>query len=528
MKTKVFIFIGIFLLGIPAANLRAQDKILELLPGAENTIIDLAKGTQTLVGNVRFSYQGNLMYCDSAVYFLNKKHVYAYGKVHLNSRDTLNLFCDSLFYNDNNHIAKLWSNVRIRDRYYRIDTDSLEFHTKKETMTYRHGAVITNLTKNERLTSRTGTYSRKTEVFHFGKDVVFTDDRYHIDTDTMRYKTKTEELYFYGQTRIHQLSDSTITYCQKGYFDAKNNKGVFEGKARIFKPEQHLYGDKLTYNSQGELAIGEGNVRLVDFKEEVEIYCGYAISDGENRYKRATDNPMFFSFKDQDTSYLLADTIYIQLDSLDEVIMIRAYFNVRSASKDYLSVCDSLVNNKADSITQMFGSPILWNENTQMTGEYMEVIQDSSSIRSARVEGKALSISEVEPAEYYNQVSGRDMTGYFSSGKLHMVHVIGNAKTIYFVEDEKENDSTIVVERQGMTRLVSSELKVFLDSGEVQRVTYFGEPDGVYYDLNKVPEKETKSEFFNWQPEKKPLPAVPLYWEQRIIHDNHFGNSSIQ
>jgi len=511
--------LSFLLLILIGANLRAQDKILELLPGAENTTIDLAKGTQTLVGNVRFSYQGNLMYCDSAVYFINKKHVYAYGKVHLNSRDTLNLFCDSLFYNDNTNIAKLWSNVRIRDRYYRIDTDSLEFHTKKETMTYRNGAVITNLTKNEKLTSKTGTYSRKTEVFNFGKNVVFTDDRYHIQTDTMRYKTRTEELNFYGKTRIHQLSDSTVIYCQKGYFDTKNNSGTFESNAKIFKPDQHLYGDKLIYNGATEFAQGEGNVRLIDFKEQVEIFCGKAISDGQNKFKQATDNPKFFSFKDADTSYLLADTIFIQLDSLDEVQFIQAYFNVRYASKDYLAVCDSLVNNKKDSLTQMFGSPILWNENTQMTGDYMEVVQDSSHIKTARVEGKALSISEVETEKYYNQVSGREMTGFFREGKLHMVHVVGNAKTIYFIEDEKENDSTIVVERPGMSRLVSSELKVYLDSGEVQRVTYIGEPDGANYDMGKIPENEMKSEFFNWQPDKRPLPPIPLYLEELMLFE---------
>jgi lipopolysaccharide export system protein LptA len=501
-------------------NAYAQDKLLELLPGAEFITMDMVQGKQTLVGNVRFSYQGNLMYCDSAVYYFNKKHVYAYGKVHLNSRDTLNLFCDSLFYNDNTNIAKLWSNVRIRDRYYRIDTDSLEFHTKKETMTYRNGAVITNLTKNEKLTSKTGTYSRKTEVFNFGKNVVFIDDRFHIQTDTMRYKTRTEELYFYGQTRIHQLTDSTIIYCQKGYFDTKNNSGTFEGNAKIFKLEQHLYGDHLVYKGATDFAIGTGNVRLIDFKEQVEIFCGKAVSDGEKRFKQATDKPMFFSFKDKDTSYLLADTIFIQLDSLEEVSFIRAHKNVRYASKDYRAICDSLVNNKSDSISQMFGNPILWNENTQMSGEYMEVIQDSAHIKTARVQGKALSISEVEPDKYYNQVSGRDMTGYFTEGKLNMVHVIGNAKTIYFIEEEKENDSTIVVERQGMSRLVSSELKVFLDSGEVQRVTYIGEPDGVYYDMSNVPEKELKSEIFNWQPEQKPALPLQLYLEKLAIYEN--------
>lgn len=502
----------------------SQQKLLELLPGAEKTIVDLKSGTQTLVGNVRFSYQGNLMYCDSAVYFLEKKHVYAYGKVHLNSRDTLNLFCDSLFYNDRTNLAKLWSNVRIRDRYYRIDTDSLEFHTKKETMTYRHGAVITNLTKNERLTSRTGSYARKTEVFNFGKSVEFRDDRYHIDTDTMRYKTKSDELFFYGKTRIHDQSDSTVIYCQKGYFDSKNNKGKFEIDAKIYKTEQHLFGDVLNYDGALELAEGTGNVRLLDLKENVEIFCGHAVSDGINKFKRATIDPVFFNYKDQDTSYLKADTIFIQLDSLDQVILILAHENVAFASKDYFAVCDSLSNSKSDSLTKMFGTPILWTENTQMTGEYMEVLQDSSAIKLAKVEGKALSISEVEPDLYYNQVSGRNMTGYFQEKKLVLVHVVGNAKTIYFLEEEKENDSTKVVERQGMSRLVSGELKVFLDSGEVQRVSYYDEPDGVHYDLSKAPEKELKSENFNWQPAKKPSSPIAML---RLRHPDFMIESEL-
>lgn len=495
----------------------AQKNLLELLPGSDRTIIDLPAGKQTLIGNVRFTYQGSLMYCDSAVYYLDLRQVYAYGKVHLNSRDTLNLFCDSLFYNDRTNIAKLWSNVRIRDRYYRIDTDSMEFHTKKETMTYRHGAVITNLTKNERLTSRTGTYSRKTEVFNFGQNVEFRDDRYHIDTDTMRYKTKTDELNFYGSTRIYDQSDSTVIYCKKGYFDSKNNKGKFEVDAKIYKPEQHLFGDVLDYDGTAELAQGEGNVRLIDFKENVEIFCGHAISDGKNKYKRATIDPVFFNYKDKDTSYLKADTIFIQLDSLDDVTLILAHKNVKSASKDYFAICDSLSNSKADSLTKMFGKPILWTENTQMTGDYIEVLQDSNSIKLAKVEGKALSISEVEPDLYFNQVSGRNMTGYFEEKKLVLVHVVGNAKTIYFIEEEKENDSTVVVERQGMSRLVGGELKVFLDSGEVHKVTYYEEPDGVHYDLSKVPAKELKSDNFNWQPDKKPLTPLGML---RTINPN--------
>lgn len=497
-----------------------SQKELELLPGAEYTIYDDIKKIAYLSGNVRFKYEGTMMYCDSARYEELNQKVFAYGKVHMNSQDTLNLFCDSLHFSDRTKLATLYGNVRVRDRYYRIDTKELTFHTTKETMSYQKGAVITNTTKNEKLTSGTGVYYKKSEVFNVGRNVVFQDDRFHINTDTMRYKTKTDEINFYGKTRIQQLEDSTIIYCQKGYFNAKNNDGVFEGNAKIFKPEQHLFGDKLTYTGAQELAIGEGNVRLIDFKENVEIFCGHAVSHGKQNYKNATENPIFFSYKDQDTSYLIADTIFIQLDYLDEVSFINAHRNVRYASESYYAICDSLSNNAADATTRLFGAPVLWTENTQMTGDYMEVFKDSSDIREARVEGNALSVSEVEKDLYYNQVVGKNMTGYFTQGKLKLVHVVGNAKTIYFVEEEKENDSTMVINRQGMARMLSGELKVALDSGEVTRVTHIGEPDGVFYDMNKIPEKEMKTENFRWEIEKKPDPPFAIRRKVLSLFEN--------
>lgn len=516
MTFKLFGLMVIFFYVTPSLS----QKELELLPGAEYTTYDDIKKIAYLSGNVRFKYEGTMMYCDSARYEESIQKVFAYGKVHMNSQDTLNLFCDSLHYSDRTKLATLYGSVRVRDRYYRIDTKELSFHTKKETMTYKKGAVITNMNKNEKLTSENGVYYKKSEVFNVGKNVVFQDDRFHIRTDTMRYKTRTDEINFYGKTRIEQFEDSTIIYCKKGYFNALKNDGIFEGNAEILKPDQHLFGDTLTYNGAQKLAIGVGNVRLIDFKENVEIFCGHAVSDGIQNFKNVTENPIFFSYKDQDTSYLIADTIFIQLDSLDEVSAINAHRNVRYASESYYAICDSLSNNTIEATTKLFGDPILWTENTQMTGDYMEVLQDSSNIREARVEGSALSVSEVEKNLFYNQVVGKNMTGFFTQGKLKLVHVVGNAKTIYFVEEENENDSTTVINRQGMARMLSGELKVALDSGEVTRVTHIGEPDGVLYDMNKIPEKEMKTENFRWEIEQKPKASFAIRRKTIDLFDN--------
>ncbi len=76
----------------------SQKDMIELLPGSESLQYDAKTGIHRLLGNVNFIYQGNKMYCDSAYYYQRSKSVRAYGHVHINKRDTLNLFCDSLFY----------------------------------------------------------------------------------------------------------------------------------------------------------------------------------------------------------------------------------------------------------------------------------------------------------------------------------------------------------------------------------------------------------------------------------------------
>ena len=96
-KSALFISALFFLSNIT----NAQDDILELLPGSETLEYDENTGVHRLIGNVNFIYQGNKMYCDSAYYFQRIRSVRAYGKVHVNKRDTLNLYCDSLYYNGN-------------------------------------------------------------------------------------------------------------------------------------------------------------------------------------------------------------------------------------------------------------------------------------------------------------------------------------------------------------------------------------------------------------------------------------------
>ena len=70
----------------------------------------------------------------------------------------------------------------------------------------------------------------------------------------------------------------------------------------------------------------------------------------------------------------------------------------------------------------------------------------------------------------------------------------------FISEDKEETDTTIVIKRQGMNRLYVTRSRVYLDSGEVVGITYFKQPDGVVYPLNKIPKAEQFVPGFEWNP----------------------------
>ena len=511
IKPKIALLIGaIFFL-----TTGVSQNLIELLPGSDKLIIDNSKGYQKLIGNVKFKYQGHLMYCDSALFYDKKGEVYAYSRVHINKQDTLNLYCDSLYYNSKTKQAKLWSNVRVRDREYKLETDTLDYDANKKAAIYRHGGTITHIQRNDKLTSKVGYYYPDAKNFFFRTDVVYDDDKYHITTDTMKFNSIKEQLHFFGKTHIYQHADTTNIYCYNGYFNLKENEGEFIDSARITKPNQTISGDTLRYFSTDEISIGLGNVIVRDSVENVEFRGDYLHSHGKLRTKLITQNAFAIFFQEDDTTYIQADTLFALSDSLDEIERMQAYFKVQIYSTQYQGVCDSLTYSNEDSLMRMYRTPVLWNKNNQLTGDFITVKRDAKHIRHARIEGKALSVSELDSGEYYNQVSGRDMDGYFKEGDLYLLHVQGNAKTIYFPEDESENDTSIVITRSGMNRLVSSELKLYLDSGEVVGLTNLEQPEGAFYGIEKIPEKELKTEHFVWHKEIRPLRPdlfpLPIY-----------------
>ena len=147
----------------------------------------------------------------------------------------------------------------------------------------------------------------------------------------------------------------------------------------------------------------------------------------------------------------------------------------------------------------MFYDPVIWAKNTQLKGDTILAFIKDSVLTSAFVLGNASALMELDSGKYYNQLSGRKIISNFSNNEMKRADIQGNAWTIFYPIQEEKNDSLFIKKRMGLNRLYASDLRLYLDSGEIVGVTYFDEPDGIFYPMDQIKEEERFIQGFSWK-----------------------------
>ena len=496
--TGAFFFSG-FLLG--------QKNILELLPGSDKIYFDKKNGVHRLVGSVSFNYQGNTMFCDSAHYRENNKIVRAFGNVQIRKGD-LNLFCDSLYYNGRSKYAKLWGHVRVRDSEYKITTDSLDYDVKNGKAIYRRFGTIESIVSDEKITSKTGYFFPQKGSFFFSGNVNYKKEKLTITTDTLQFSYEKQTTYFYGPTKI--VNDTVTILCKKGWYNVKKEEGVLYQKAEIIQKNSLVRGDTLYYNGLKQAYEGKGNVFYKDYDQNLIFIGNRAYSSNEKRYAYLTGNSIAFKVHDKDTIFIHADTLHLYKDTLNKTKEIRGNKNVKIYNKSIQCVSDSAFYIPNENILYLRSKPIVWAQNTELKGSKIDVFLKDTLIDKILVSGNANAIMEVDSGNFYNQIAGKDIIAWFENNELVRTDVQGNAHTIYFPEEMTKTDSSFQKKRMGMNRVLASDLRIYLDSGEVKGITYFDKPDGVFFPLDKIKQEEKFINGFSLSPALRPKSAFDI------------------
>lgn len=206
-----------------------------------------------------------------------------------------------------------------------------------------------------------------------------------------------------------------------------------------------------------------------------------------------------------------------------------AYHRGRFFKKDMQGVADSLVFVEKDSMLYMFRKPIIWSGERQVTGNRIDVHFNDSTADWAFLPESGL-ISEYVDEDFYNQISGKEITAYFEDQGLRKMSVSGNVETIFLPQ---EADSTY----NRMVSAESSYLELDLKDNKMDRLKMWPEVSGTVTPIFLVKRSQQYLQKFKWwgflRPEREwygdqirwadNLGEIPDELEQYFLSPSDFG-----
>ncbi len=224
------------------------------------------ENTQKVLNPV-FRQDNATLTCDSAYFYIERNMFDAFGNVHINQADTINIYSNLLNYNGNTKQAVLTDNVRMIDKNTVLTTNNLDYNMASKVGRYTNGGKIVN--DNNTLTSKNGYYFSNSRDAYFRYNVVLKSPEALVKSDTLKYNTASKISYFYGPTNIYGKKDTL--YTENGQYNTVTDQAAF-GKKNLYRQNSKtLKGDSLFYDKKAGYGRAVKNIVFKDTLEKVEL-----------------------------------------------------------------------------------------------------------------------------------------------------------------------------------------------------------------------------------------------------------------
>lgn len=445
-----------------------------------------------LIGNVRVNHDGVVMTCNKAYYFQKENYIKAFGNVQMVQGDTLFLNSKYAEYNGNVKKAYASGEAVMSSPDATLTTEIINFDRNTQEVFYETPGTITN--KDNTLQSNSGRYYVNQKKFQFLTAVTITNPTYVIKSNHLDYFSNSGHSYLLGPSTI--TSKANFIYTEKGFYDTKKNLAHFLNKSYIKYDDRIIKGDSLYYDRNREFASATRNVKITDSINRGIIKGHYAEMYKKQDSVFVTKRAVAVNFVENDSVYIHGKKLMVTGKEGNRII--RAFNNVRFYKTDMSGKCDSIHSSTKLGLTKMIGNPILWNGESQITGDIMHLIGNSTTqkLDSLKVLNNTFIVSKDTVGTGFNQVKGQNLYGKFFEGKLRDVDIVKNAEVIYYMRNDAQ-------ELIGINKNVSSKINLLLDKNEIETITFFNQVDGDIYPEDELPENARKLRGLVWRGDEK-------------------------
>ena len=402
------------------------------------------ESVREVYGNVVLR-QGNVtITCSRAVQFISRNDAELIGNV-IAKQDSLTIYTEKGFYFGNERRAESTSGLKLDDQKVILTADTGDYYFNEDKAFFRHNVTL--------------------------------------------YDT------------ISTLTSDKLTYYQN------ENRMIAVSNVRIIQDENTIEADSLVYFRDARITIADNNVMISNEENNVLIYGDHLEDYARAHYSLINKNPLLIQI---DTSYIKSDTtsvmqdegasFTIRLDTLiikslimeawrDTIDLFKAKDSVKMVRGDFASKNDySIYYRDEDKIiiekpNDNSNQPILWFENTQLTGDSVTIYLRENRIRLLDVDQNSFLLSQNQNyPDRFDQISGGRIAISFEEGDISRTEVYGSVLSIYYLYEDSLGN--------GLTKSSSQDAVINFSDNEVNEVRLYGSPASEYYPENQVEGRE--------------------------------------
>lgn len=278
--------------------------------------VDSVTELQILIGNVIIHQGKTIFIADSVVYNEKKNYMEAFGNVHINDADSINIYSEYMKYEGGKKLAQFRKKVKLTDGNSTLYTEEMDYDMNGKVGTYRKGGRIDS--KETTLYSKEGFYYADIKDVYFFGEVKMSDPEVVLASDSLLYNTTSEVATFIAPTTIK--SGNSISNVKSGYYDKKTRKAVFAGRSIVRDSASTIIADKMVMDDKTGFGEANGNVQYKDTAQGVLLFSNRVFFNKTKKNFLATEKPVLVVVQDKDSVYIAADTIFSGLmKDLDKI-----------------------------------------------------------------------------------------------------------------------------------------------------------------------------------------------------------------
>jgi lipopolysaccharide export system protein LptA len=506
---------------------KTSDSIHTVYIWHSDTLRDFHKDSiaiQSLYGHVKLQSDKTFFYTDSLAMNHKDNFIEAFGHVHINDKDSTDIYSDYMKYFVDTKKIIFQKNVVLNDGKGTLSTEELHYDMNMHIGDYYNGGKVIN--KSTTVTSREGTYYADTKDVYFKNDVKLKDPAYELSADSLLYNSDNQLATFITNTFIRDSSGRTIS-TRDGFYDMKNHRAHFTKRATITDKEETIIADSISFDDSTGISTAKGNAVFRDTIQNLTLISNLMIANKKTNTFLATQKPLIILKQDKDSIYITGDTVYSAPipdsvlktpDSVQGMAILRTaknpndsslrylqiYHHVRIYSDSLQAVADSVYYSGLDSIFRLFINPVAWAGGYQITGDTMFLYTKNKKPDRLYVFENSLVVGK-SYTNMYNQIKGNTLNGYFKDGIIDYMRSKGSAEAIYYIKD----DSMALV---GVNRVNKADIidMIFLNK-QLNKVVLRQDADGIMYPIKKVNLDEMKLRNFKWLEDRRPKTKYELF-----------------